>query len=248
MARVLKGSLWLLIAVLGLGLFLLALLYIALIKSVPTDNADIKFPSLKQKVEVVFDKHAIPHIAAENQNDAMRVIGYLHARDRLWQMEVLRLVGQGRMSEVFGEATVDTDVFLRTLGLADASRSSYDKLLPETRASLQAYSEGVNAFLDEENSIFDMHYSPEFMILGHKPERWRPWQSVLILKVMGLTLGSNMDLEIKRFKLAMTGFKPDEIDDLVPYGPRDNPPKLPELLAIYDLEPLKLAEIKQRAQ
>ena len=138
----------------------------------------------------------------------------------------------------FGEATVETDIFLQTLGLADASRSSYDKLLPETRASLQAYSEGVNSFLDQENGLFGMKYSPEFLVLGHTPSHWQPWESVLVLKVMGLTLGSNMDLEIKRFKLAMTGFKPDEIDDLVPYGPRDNPPDLPELLSVYDVEPI----------
>ena len=206
--------------------------------SVPGNDAKVVLNDLADPVDIVFDANSVPHIEAKNFEDGMRTLGYLHARDRLWQMEVLRMAGQGRLSEMFGEATLDTDWFLRTLGMAEASRASFDGLQPQTKAALKAYSAGVNAYLDRDTRLLEPVLGPEFLILGHKPEQWEPWQSVLVIKVMSLNLGSNMTEEIKRFSLARTGFTIDEIDELVPYGPRDNPPLLPDLNKLYGFEKL----------
>ncbi len=213
-------------------------LFLVLQKTLPDTNKQMALEGLGAPVEVVFDAESVPHVIAETYNDAARALGALHARDRLWQMEVLRMAGQGRLSEMFGEATLGTDRFLRTLGMAEAARTSYEKLLPETQAALQAYVAGVNTYIARETDLLEPALGAEFLILGHSPEEWEAWQSVLVIKVMGLTLGKNIDNEIKRLKLARNGFSSSEIDEMVPYGPRDNPPVLPNLLEIYGLEPL----------
>lgn len=221
-----RASVFLIAAALLVGV----LVFLVVQNTLPDDDKQLALSGLSGKVEAVFDQENVPHINATSYEDAARTLGYLHARDRLWQMEVLRMAGQGRLSEMFGKPTLGTDRFLRTLGMAAASEASYDKLLPETRAALDAYVEGINSYVDRETAMLEPALGAEFLILGHSPEKWQAWQSVLVIKVMGLTLSSNMDREIKRLSLARNGFSSSEIDELVPYGPRDNPPKLPNLL------------------
>lgn len=214
-------------------IFLGAIGYGVLLRTLPNDNGEMNLAGLNAPVEVVFDEHAVPHIEASNLEDAMQTLGFIHARERLWQMIFLRRVGEGRLSEIVGEATVDTDVFLRTLDMAGAARKSYEKLQPKTKQALIAYSKGVNAFASRETRMFEPRLGAEFLILGHSPEEWEPWNSVLLLKIMGFSLGSNLDREIQRLAMASKGFNPQEIDDLVSYSPRDNPPPLPDLRDLY---------------
>lgn len=214
-------------------IFFAAIGYGVLLRTLPNDSGTMKLSGLQTPVEVIFDQNAIPHIQANSMEDAMQTLGFVHARDRLWQMEFLRRVGQGRLSEIVGDATVDTDVFLRTLDMASGAEKSFEKLLPRTRAALNAYSKGVNAFISRETRMFEPRLGAEFLILGHKPEKWEPWNSILLLKVMGFSLGSNLDREIQRLAMAAKGFSPQEIDDLVSYSPRDNPPPLPDLRKLY---------------
>lgn len=214
-------------------IFLGAVGYGILLRTLPNDDGEMNLAGLNASVEVVFDQHTVPHIEANSLEDAMHTLGYIHARERLWQMVFLRRVGEGRLSEIVGEATVDTDVFLRTLDMAGAARKSYEKLQPRTKRALIAYSKGVNAFASRETRMFEPRLGAEFLILGHSPELWEPWNSVLLLKIMGFSLGSNLDREIQRLAMASKGFSPQEIDDLVSYSPRDNPPQLPDLRDLY---------------
>lgn len=214
-------------------IFVSVLAYAILANGVPNNSGSLKLPKLNAPATVVFDSHSIPHIEAQNLNDAMHMLGFIHARERLWQMEFLRRVGQGRLSEILGEATVDTDVFLRTLDMAGAAKQSYEYLQDETKQALEAYALGVNSYQERQTGLFEPRLSSEFMILGHTPEPWEAWNSVLILKVMGFSLGKNLDMEIQRLALASKGFGPREIDDVIPYGPRDNPTPLPDLRALY---------------
>ncbi len=219
------------------ALFLGALVYGILLNTLPNDNGNMELAGLEARVNVIFDKYAIPHIEAQSLPDAMHTLGFIHARDRLWQMEFLRRVGQGRLSEIVGDATINTDVFLRTLDMAGSAKHSYDKLQPKTKQALIAYAKGVNAFRQREKRLFEPTLGAEFMILGHTPEDWEPWNSVLILKVMGFSLSANMDREIQRLAMASKGFSPQEIDDLVSYSPRDKPSLLPDLRELYGFGP-----------
>ena len=104
------------------GLFILVLvvctgIYIFLRTKLPQREGELKLSGLMDDVKVVFDKWAIPHISAENELDAYRVLGYLHAQDRLFQLELMTRVAQGRLSEILGESTLDLDRYFRTLGI-----------------------------------------------------------------------------------------------------------------------------------
>ena len=211
-------------------------LYLALLGTIPPDSGNVLVDELAGDAIAVIDKEGVPHIEAENLTDAARLLGYFHARDRLWQMELSRLAGQGRLSEVFGRITLDADIFLRTIDLAGSSRASFDKLTSETRDVLQAYADGVNHYIFSKPRLFSTNLQPEFLILGHNPEAWQPWQSVLIIKLMALTLGNNMAQEIERLALAARGLSPKEIDDVMPYGPKENPPPLPDLRFLYGFD------------
>ena len=114
----------------------------------------------------------------------------MHAQDRLWQMELLRRAGQGRLSEIFGERTFATDVFLRTLDLYGHAERSLAALPPEARRTLEAYARGVNAFLERKIGWLEPRLPPEFLLLRHKPEPWRPADSVVGLKMMALQLSA----------------------------------------------------------
>ena len=212
---------------------LLAVGYAFISRTVPTDNGVAMIAELGENIKVVRDKEAVPHIIGKSIIDVAAAQGYIHAQERLWQMENFRMAGQGRLSQMFGEQTIKTDQFLRSLNLASHSKKSYERLKPQTQEILQAYTRGINAFINRERAIFEPALPVEFMILGHQPEPWQAWHSLLTVKVMALTLGGNMSKEIRRLALASKGFDPAEIDELVRYNSRDNPPPLPDLRQLY---------------
>lgn len=207
--------------------------YAALRSSLPADDGALAVAGLVRESRIQRDRNGIPHIEAGTHEDAARALGVAHAQDRFWQMHVMRMVAQGRLSELFGSATVDTDIFLRTVDIEEASRRSYEAMSDEARQFLNAYAEGVNAWLERDAGLLRVKLPPEFVILGKDAEPWEPWQSVAILKVMALTLDSNLSDEIRRLALSRLGLSPNEIDDLMPYGPRDDPPPLPDLRTLY---------------
>lgn len=221
MSRTIKwlGVIFLGIAV--LGCILAAGILFVFYNSVPKINGETVLSGLNGSATIVRDENHVPHIEAKTKVDAIRLLGISHASDRLWQMHVTRMAAQGRLSEMFGEATVDTDKFLRTLDLVTPSKKSYEILDIETQQLLIAYARGINDFMGRERDLFVASLPPEFMILGQTPQAWEPWHSIAILKVMSLTLDSNMGHEIGRLALASRGFTSENIDDVYPYDPRD---------------------------
>lgn len=115
----------------------------------PEYSGTEQLPGLADSVRVDYDAFGIPHIFAGSEPDALRALGYVHAQDRLWQMELLRRVGRGGLSEVFGSRTLETDRFFLTLGIDDSSREAVASLDPDSPAAVltRAYLEGVNAFI-----------------------------------------------------------------------------------------------------
>ncbi len=140
-------------------------------------------PGLGERVQVRFDSFSIPTIRASRELDAWRALGYLHASDRLWQMEFFRRIASGRLAEIFGPRALDTDRFTRTLGLSDIARRSVQQLDPGERAVLTAYAEGVNARLSRAESL-----PPEFSILRFEPDPWTLDASLMVGLVMNLDL------------------------------------------------------------
>jgi len=150
------------------GLLLLLLIGFAMfINGLKPDYSGTKYlPELEDQVEVYFDAYGIPHIYAQNETDALRALGYVHAQDRLWQMELLRRVAQGRLAEIFGPELLGTDKFFLSLGIDDYSKRTVANMDPQSGTYLlsQAYLDGINSFME-------MGPTPlEFLLTGIEKE------------------------------------------------------------------------------
>ncbi|HXF54476.1 MAG TPA: penicillin acylase family protein [Hyphomicrobiaceae bacterium] len=213
--------------------------------TVPSPSGALAIAGLSGGVEVVRDREAVPHIFATTLDDLHIGLGFTHAQDRLWQMELLRRSAAGRLSEIFGERTLDTDIFLRTLDLYGHAERSVAALPDNARAALEAYARGVNAFIARKPGAFETRLPPEFLFLGHAPEPWRPADSVAVVKMMALMLSANLRDEIKRLAYAARGLTPAEIADLMPAV--SGTPGLPPVDEIIPLRRAASGELRARS-
>lgn len=179
--------------------------------SLPPSDATLRVAGLDGSVEVLIDDHGVPHIFADSYPDAVFALGYVHGRDRLWQMETMRRFGAGRLSEVFGERTLQSDRYMRTLGLYRLAEQELDGLSAEWRRILDAYAAGVNAWL----ATGPVLPPPEFLVLRHAPEPWRPADTLAWGRIMAWRLTQNRGAELLRARLAER-LRPDQIDELWP--------------------------------
>ncbi len=166
-------------------------------RAMPAYSGALALPGLHAQTRVWRDHYGVPHIFASSLDDAARALGYIHASERLYQMEIQRRVGQGRIAEIVGPDVVGVDRFIRTLGFYRLAESSFAALSPWAQARLQAYSDGVNAYLDSHKDALP----PEFMILGDRPEPWKPADSLVWGKLLSLQLSGNYAMETLRAKL-----------------------------------------------
>ena len=201
--------------------------------SLPQIEGEATAKGLGAAVDIVRDRDGIPHIFAKDAHDAWFAMGYVHAQDRLWQMEFQRRVGAGRLSEILGERTYEIDRLMRTLGVARAAQRIVDKLDAGTRANLEAYSAGVNAFLDTDPTL-----PIEFQAMRVRPEHWKPADTMAWLLVMAYDLSGNWRTELARVRLVATLGKARTEEFMPPY-PGDPPWPLPDLKNLYaDIDPL----------
>ncbi len=179
--------------------------------ALPDYNRNIKIAGLTANVKVFRDVHGVPHIIARNKQDLYTAVGYLSAQDRLWQMDLLRRVTQGRLSEIFGKKLVDTDVLLRKLQIPATSRKIYDSIDSETKQILDAYAKGVNAYIQGQKD----HLPFEFKVLGYEPEKWQPEQSLYLVGFMSwnLELGYRMEIMLQSIKDKVS---PEQFAELLP--------------------------------
>lgn len=155
---------------------------------------------LDQEVEVLRDDDGVPHIYAETEHDLFFAQGYVHAQDRFWQMDFWRHIGQGRLSEMFGESQVDTDVFLRSLGFTELAEREFAAAPAGDQAALRSYADGVNAYLAERSgSALSLEYAVlTLQTQGYSPEPWEPIDTLTWARMMAWELRSNMEQEIWR--------------------------------------------------
>lgn len=190
--------------------------------SFPQVTGQIKIDGLSAPVTVKRDDHGIPQLYADTAEDLFRAQGFVHAQDRFWEMDVRRHLTAGRLSEMFGESQVETDAFLRTLGWRDIAQREYEEeLSEETRTYLQAYADGVNAYLAEHSGDeISVEYAALGFVNDYSPGAWDPVDSVAWLKAMAWDLRGNMQEEIDRSLLAGR-LSQEQIDELYPPYPYD---------------------------
>ncbi len=165
-------------------------------RAMPAYSGAEKLPGLSAEVRVWRDAHGAPHIFAGSMDDATRALGYLHASERMFQMDILRRVGQGRMAEIRGDDLLGVDKFIRTLGFYREAESSFSVLSPWAQKRLEAYAEGVNAFLASHA------LPPEFLLAGDSPEPWKPADSLVIGKIEAYQLSRNYKIKLLRARLS----------------------------------------------
>jgi penicillin amidase len=225
-----------------LGLLALAALAVVagwlwLRSSLPDYAGRLQVAGLAAPASVVRDRHAIPHVEAASWPDALFAQGFVHAQDRLWQMEFQRRLGAGRLAEILGPAALPFDRFMRVLGLYRLAEASLAHLRPETRAWLDAYAAGVNAFIAQAGRPLP----PEFELLRHvELEPWRPADSLVWIRMLALDLSRNWQDELLRARLAKR-LSPEQIADLWPAYPADAPVSVAELTAGLPLDALAAA-------
>ena len=169
-----------------------------LYRPLPTTDGDYRFLGLDERGEIVRDAFGVPHVYAATAHDLFFLQGYATAQDRLFQLDLFRRTGRGRLSEVFGDSSLDTDKFVRTIGLARAAELDAALASPDTRIALDAYAEGVNKLLEERGDALPI----EFVLLGYKPEPWTALDSLVILKLESFDLATNYATELSRANVA----------------------------------------------
>ncbi len=175
------------------------------------------------------DSRGVVYIVASTPTDGSFALGFAHAQDRLWQMEMTRRIGMGRLAEVVGEAALPVDRMIRTLGLHRLAEANLQRLSAEARAHVDAYAAGVNAVLEARSGALP----PEFVLLGHTPEPWRPADSLVWGRLMSLQLAGNWFGEILRTRMLKAGLTANDLDTLWAATPEpEDPPAAPSLAAL----------------
>jgi penicillin G amidase len=161
-------------------------------KGLPDYNQNVSIPGLEQKVVIYRDKYAVPHIYAENEHDLYLATGYCQAQDRMWQMDLIRRVTMGRLSEIFGEKMFKADRLFRTLDISKKSKRVLAEASNEMRGYLEAYAQGVNYYIQEHKGNLPLEYN----ILGYTPDIWEPIHTLNLIGYMAWDLAGGWASEI----------------------------------------------------
>jgi penicillin amidase len=201
--------------------------WVYLQQSLPTLDGEIQAKGLAAPVEVLRDKEGVPHIFAKSEADGWFAIGYVHAQDRLWQLEFQRRVASGRLAEILGEPAYDNDRLMRTLGMARTAKRMAQNADAPTRAAFEAYAAGINAYLASKPVL-----PVEFHVFRITPEPWTAADSMGWLLVMAWDLSGNWRTELARLRF-MAKIGAERTAELLPPYPGDTPTPLPDYTAVY---------------
>jgi len=183
----------------------------------PSYTGTLQVNGLKAPVEVRTDDHGIPHIFAQSNEDLFFAQGYITARERMFEMDLTRLAGRGELSTLFGERMIETDKYFKTLGFYRAAETEYANVGPDTKTAVDAYTGGVNAYIDT------LKYLPaEYTILGGKPQAWKPADSMVGGLLMSYRLNSPRGIKPVLYQIYLKA-GPEMLKKLLPYIPEGAP-------------------------
>jgi penicillin amidase len=214
-----------------LGLVALVLAYWILSRSLVDYSEDFTVQGISAPVEIVRNNDNVPHIFGATDADVFFALGFVHAQDRLWQMTMLRRTALGRLSEIFGQPTVKVDELLRRYDLYGLALQSVEAQDSATRAALEAYATGVNAWIGEINKGARGRGAPEFFLFEPEIAAWAPADSIAILKLMALQLSGSLQDEILRARVSLL-LSPERLADILPDDPGQGLAALPDFAAL----------------
>ena len=230
----------------GLGVIATLLAYYILSRSLVDYDEDFTVAGISAPVEIVRNNDNVPHIFGKTDEDVFYALGFAHAQDRLWQMTMLRRTAQGRLSELFGPSTVKVDELMRRYDLYGLALESVKAQDPETLAALEAYSAGVNAWIEEVNKGARGRGAPEFFLFEPEISAWAPADSIAILKLMALQLSSALQTEVLRARVSLL-LSPERLADILPDDPSQGVAALPDYASLVpgvvpSMRPVDFAE------
>jgi penicillin amidase len=175
-----------------------AVIWYFLYRPLPQLDGSLSLPGLQNDVTVERDQWGVPHVRASSLEDLVEAQGYVMAQDRLWQMDLLRRVARGQLSEILGPATINVDKQFRTLGFNRAAQRDLGLMDPPSRAIFDAYARGVNHFIEQHANQLPL----EFSLLKYKPQPWQPTDTLVISGYMYETLTDTWEEELDRAKVS----------------------------------------------
>jgi penicillin amidase len=229
-----------------LGVLGLVTGYQFLSRSLPDYNEGFILPGVSAPVEIVRNNANVPHIFGNSDEDVFFALGFAHAQDRLWQMNQLRRTAQGRLSEIFGQRTTRIDEILRRYDLYGLAVQSVGAQDAPTRRALEAYSDGVNAWIGQVISGARGRGAPEFFLFEPEIAVWQPADSIAILKLMALQQSTHLTAEVRRARASL--LLPDaRLRDLLPDDPGAGIAALPDYAGLVPgvlpgASPVRLAD------
>ncbi len=198
-------------------------------KAVPDYNANVDLEHLEEPVTVYRDSLGIPHIYASNEMDLYRTVGYVMAQDRLWQMDLMRRVTTGRLSEILDPSLVDVDQLFRALNFSEKSKLVISRTDPQIMACVEAFSDGINQFIEQHGKKLSF----EFTMLGYKPDLWEPIHTMNLIGYMAWDLSSGWGAEMALFKMQQV-LTDTLFQELLPNLKYQSTPIFPEFMTTRD--------------
>ena len=201
-------------------------------QSLPDYDATFVLDGPAQEIEIVRDRYAVPHILSETDDDAFFGLGFVHAQDRLWQMTLMRRTVQGRLSEIFGAETVGIDELMRALDLYGYARLAVAEQTDDTRAALEAYADGVNAWLRVGAARCARTRCAGVLPLlaGHRALDTA--DSIAVQKLMALSMTDKAGMETLRARLSLA-LPPERLGDILPDSPNEPVMGLPQFSELF---------------
>ncbi|HMP39855.1 MAG TPA: penicillin acylase family protein [Roseiflexaceae bacterium] len=190
----------------------------AMRRPIPRTSGTLPLPDLSAAVQVIRDRWGVPHIYADSATDLFMAQGYVHAQDRLWQMEFQRRVAAGQLAELFGNIALDSDRFVRILGFNRIAQREAELLSPEAYSWVTAYITGINTFIEQHRGNLPI----EFTLLRLRPRPWEVTDAILWSKMMALQLSGNWREELLRARM-VAAVGPERVADIEPFAPHNHP-------------------------
>lgn len=190
--------------------------------SLPVYSGELKTAAIKNSIEIYRDSMAVPYIFAESDEDAAFALGYLHAQERLFTMDLIRRAGEGRLSEILGETTIPFDKMFRTVGIKKNIEKNINLYNPKVISILEAYSNGVNLYIKEAKG----RYSIEFDVLGYDPYEWEAVHSLIIVRLLGWELNMSWWVDFT-FAQIVQKFGKEKALEILPDYPENAPYVIP---------------------
>ncbi|MDA9121958.1 penicillin acylase family protein [Paracoccaceae bacterium] len=192
-----KGFFFLILALIAVFVIFI---YFIINQSIPNYNKDYTLSEPFGSIEIIRDRHAVPHIFTDDKRDLFFGLGFAHAQDRLWQMMQSRRLAYGELSEIFGQKTYNIDDFMKRIDLKRLSSVSLQYQSQSTQEALESYASGVNAWLNLINKGSQGRGAPEFFLYGSPLKKWQPVDSLSILRLLGLQGSSQINEELLTLK------------------------------------------------